>query len=101
MASQKRKIAKDSGTLSSVWQIKSQAKFDAMLLVKVQTLSKLPARSTVATSIRWCSYHFLRPLASALEHLALRPGRRRALAEAIPCFADYIGHPKGWPTHPR
>ena len=35
------------------------------------------------------------------EHLALRPGQRRALAETVTCFADYIGHLKGWPTHPR
>jgi hypothetical protein len=38
---------------------------------------------------------------NGIKHLALRPGQRRALAEAITCSVDYIGHLKGWPTHPR
>jgi hypothetical protein len=38
---------------------------------------------------------------NGIEYLALRPGQRRALAEAVTCFADYVGHLKGWPTHPR
>src|SRR5579864_6810744 len=38
---------------------------------------------------------------NGIEYLALRPGQRRALTEAVPCCADYIGHLKGWPTHPR
>jgi hypothetical protein len=40
---------------------------------------------------------------NGIEHLDLRPGQGLAIAfaESAACLADYIGHLKGWPTHPR